>query len=233
MTCRLTASPARPTHSNAPSRCSLLIRSRLQSTGKSQSTATRLETSRGLLKGQFGVDAIPLESAGNDVDRIVLDFSFSRAKQLQSRFIWSPCSRCDPVDNSTDKQLFTFQLQADPGSITRLALPNGPAKVEIFLAMERTTRRALRRRSQRQDRAYRFNPENEPGGASGIARTFDVDITNGVLVLSIPAVQHGAAVLCAIRVTDSQGNVIRRAFRDSDFWDQHGQLWSPADPTGR
>jgi len=75
----------------------------------------------------------------------------------------------------------------------------------------------------------RFNPENEPGGAGGISKTFDVDITDGNLVLSIPAVQHGAAVMSAMRVTDSQGKVIRRAFRDGDLWDRNGQLWSPAD----
>jgi hypothetical protein len=36
----------------------------------------------------------------------------------------------------------------------------------------------------------RFNPENEPGCADGIVKTFTVDITNGELVVSIPAVQH-------------------------------------------
>jgi hypothetical protein len=46
-----------------------------------------------------------------------------------------------------------------------------------------------------------FNPENEPGGADGIVKTFTV---NGELVVSIPAVQHGAAVFSALRVSRDQ-----------------------------
>jgi len=186
------------------------------------------EVSR-MLKEQFALDASPLQSSNTDAGRIVLDSSYTRAKQLQSRMNWSPLA-LDPVDKSTDRQLFDIQLQADPGDITKLALPNGPAKVELFFGdgshdKTRSFDVALNGRTV----LDRFNPENEPGGPGGISRTFEVEITNGELVLSIPAVQKGAAIVSALRVTDARGTVIRRAFRDSELRDRDGQLWSTAD----
>ncbi|HUO08391.1 MAG TPA: glycoside hydrolase family 2 TIM barrel-domain containing protein [Phycisphaerae bacterium] len=182
-----------------------------------------------LLKDRFKIDAAPLDSITGDFDRILLDSDFSNAATWRSGRQWGPFP-VPPSDKSLDSGLFDSQMAGPAGDLLRLPVTNGRAKVELFFGdvrhdPNRTFDVALNGRTVLKN----FNPANEPGNVGGFSKAFNVDVDHGQLILSIPKVQQGSAIITALRVTDSNGGVTRRVFRDGKFSDSHGDIWLPAE----
>jgi hypothetical protein len=177
-----------------------------------------------LLKDRLHADAAPL-TAGADVSRILLDGDFSVAKSWRSYRQRGPSTTTPPpADPSLDPHLFDTQLEGPVGGLCKLPVANGKAQVELFFGS--ATRRTFDVALNGVTVLTGFSPAGETGGG-GVARHFEIEVANGTLMLSVPAVKEGSAIFAAIRVTDAKGAVTRRVFRAEAFTDRQGDLWQP------
>jgi hypothetical protein len=176
------------------------------------------------LKQKFGVTASSLSPATGKVDVIVASADSSLAYQTYRT--------TDRITGTDDPALYQQQRFGGPSKIVRYTgLPNGAAKVELFFAetyQDGPGKRMFDVALNGQTVLKNFDTFQESGGKDrAIVKTFTVDVPDGTLSVSVPAVAADNASFAAIRVTDADGKVIRQVFRNETYKDPSGDKWTP------
>ena len=188
--------------------------------------AGETDETRGTLQKQFGLAAIPFTPDSGQLKTILVTTGSGPGK-------WQPFG--DPsvtISNTTDPGLYQPQLFGPAQTVQTLhGLTPGQAKVELFLAETYTDQPGQRLFDvalNGQTVLKAFDIVQEAGGKGrALVKTFTVDVPKGDLTLSVPNVEKDNAQFAALRVTDSQGKVIREVFRSAAFKDKAGDVWKP------
>ena len=64
------------------------------------------------------------------------------------------------------------------------------------------------------------------GMGIGVSKTFPVNVTNGKLTITIPAVESDNAMISAMQFTDAKGKTIRIVFGNDNYRDSSGNVWT-------
>ncbi|MGA3170751.1 MAG: malectin domain-containing carbohydrate-binding protein [Chthoniobacteraceae bacterium] len=185
------------------------------------------------LKEQFGLTAIPLESATGKVDTIVL----SSAGAPRSTLDVSNVQRSSNVQNTNDPGLYEEEAVAREGAVDWCKdLAHGDATVELFFVEtyfdepgSRVFDLALNGKTVARD----FDIWAAAGGKNkAVVEKYTVSCPDGKLRFSIPHVESDQPEIAAIRITDAKGTVRREVFRDRDYQSPTGDTWMAVDPPG-
>ena len=185
------------------------------------------------IKRQFGVAAVPLETAPEHVDTIIVGSNGT------PRFTWKSRNpqNVSNVQNTDDPGLYQQQYTAITGDAVRYTgLAAGAATVELFFAepyFDQPGQRDFDVSINGQTLLKNFDIEAESGGkAKALVKKFTVNCPDGVVALSFPTAEHDSPTIAAIRVTDANGGVTREVFRRDDYRDISGNTWRSASLVG-
>ncbi|MEO7718825.1 MAG: malectin domain-containing carbohydrate-binding protein, partial [Capsulimonas sp.] len=185
------------------------------------------------LQKRLGLTAVPYSSSLGKVDTIVIDPS---APGETLRWQSTQVDR-NTIRDAADPGLYTDQMYGRMGPVVHYPdVAAGPARVDLYFAEtyfnkpgQRIFDVALNGKTVLHD----LDIFQETGGSGvSLVKTFTVDIAGDGLNVSIPAVRTDNASIAAIRVTDSQGRVIREVFRRSRYFDSQGNKWNAIGATG-
>ncbi|MGA3171506.1 MAG: malectin domain-containing carbohydrate-binding protein [Chthoniobacteraceae bacterium] len=185
------------------------------------------------LHRQFGISAVPLASAPDNVNTIVFNSSGARRSTLDV----TDFQHSQNVQNTGDPGLYEEEAVAKQGDLTWYeGLARGEATVELFFAESYFDRRASRLFNiALNGRTVIRNLDiyAEAGGKNkALVRKFQVACPDGKLSLSIPRIAVDQPEIAAIRITDASGRVIREVFRERPYESPTGEVWNPVNPPG-
>lgn len=182
------------------------------------------------IQNQFHLKASPFEDAP-DARTIVVGAVLARDSAAATGSWSSSTFDKSAIHGAPDPGIYMQQHYGHAGQLASYdTLADGPARVTLYFIEpywsdpgKRSFDIALNGRTVLHD----FDVYREAGGkGTGIAKTFDVDITDGRLAVTVPAVQTDNAIVAALQITDASGKEIRVVFGDSDYVQTDGHIWS-------
>ena len=185
------------------------------------------------LKKQFGITAVPLDSAPAHVDTIV----FCSRGTHRSTLDVGNVQRSSNTQNTDEPGLYAEEAIAQKGDLDWYeGLAPGDATVELFFTetyFDAPGARVFDIGLNGKTVAKRFDIYKEAGGENkAVVEKFTVSCPDGKLLVSIPDMEEDHPEIAAIRITDAQGKVIREVFRNKDYQSPNGDTWTAASPPG-
>jgi hypothetical protein len=186
-----------------------------------------------VLQRQFGVTAMPLESAPANVDDILVNSG--GASQYSVKL--DDVQRIQIVTGTDDPGLYEEQSTANPGTLAQNEnLASGNTSVELFFAETYFGSPGARRFDVALNGKTVLNGFDivAEGGGKGkaVVKQFTVNCPNGKLTVSIPRSEKDQVEIAAIRITDANGKIIREVFRKKAYQSLAGEVWNPAKAGG-
>lgn len=177
------------------------------------------------LRKQFGVTGIPLASAPDKVDTILVSSSGT------PRFSWITNEQnLKHAENTDQPGLYEHQYLGQVGDVAHINdLAAGDLTVELFFAEpyfdkpgQRVFDIALNGQTVEKD----FDIVAASGGkGKAVVKTYTVSAPDGTLDLAIPSAAKNQPVIAALRITDASGKAHRFVFRKDNFKDTTGADW--------
>ena len=183
------------------------------------------------IQDQFHVTAVPYTDAPSDAKTIVIGaVSANYAADVSGGWTESTLDR-SAVTGAPDPGIFTQQYYGHPGKLASYDhLADGPAKVTLYFVetyFDESGKRLFDVALNGQTVLKDLDIYRESGGKGiGISKSFDVNITDGQFVLSIPRVQTDNAIVAALEITDAHGKTVRAVFGDNEYKDAAGNAWA-------
>jgi len=182
------------------------------------------------IQSRFHVKAAPYADASADARTIVIGSVLSKDTAASAGSWSSSTFDKSAIHGSPDPGIYMQQHYGSAGPLASYDhLADGLAKVTLYFVetwwndpRKRSFDLALNGKTVLKN----FDIFQESGGkGNGISKTFDVDIADGQLTVSIPAVQSDKAIISALQITDARGKEIRVVFGGSDFVQADGHNW--------
>jgi hypothetical protein len=178
------------------------------------------------LREHFNAASVPLDQAQGKIDVILIETH----SDLEN---WRESEARLSADASPDYKLFEHTRYGKAGVLrTYRNLKPGKVTVDLYLIenyFDHPGGRLFDIALNGQTVAADFDIFAEAGGSKRpLIKTFTVDAPDGKVALSIPRVKRDAALLAAVRVTDSSGKIIREVFNNNAVTDSQGVRWESA-----
>jgi hypothetical protein len=185
------------------------------------------------LQKEFGVTAVPLDSAPDKVDTILFNSSGARLSTLNVTDV----QRSSNVENTDDPGLYAEEATAKEGDLTWYeGLAPGDATVELFFAesyFDKSGSRVFDIALNNKTVLKAFDIYAAAGGKNkAVVKKFTVNCPDGKLTVSIPHVESDQPEIAAIRITDAGGKVTHEVFRSAAYQSSSGDTWTPTNPIG-
>jgi hypothetical protein len=178
------------------------------------------------VKQRFDAAAVPLNSAPATLKTILLATGGSGPQN------WNQSDGDDAIAGTDDPALYRHQMWGQAGPIqTWRGLAAGKVTVKIYLAesyQSAPNQRLFDIALNGQTVEKNLDIFARAGGKNrALILTYVVDAPGGKVQLSVPRVKADNATLAAVELEDSNGKIIRQAFRERPFIDHQGHRWTP------
>jgi beta-galactosidase len=185
------------------------------------------------LQKQFGIQAVPLDSAPSKVDIIIFDSAGARLTSLNL----DNGQRTSNVENTDDSGLYSEEATAKQGDMDWYeGLAPGDATVELFFTetyFDHAGNRVFDVALNGNVVLHNFDIYADASGKNkAVVKKFTVHCPDGKLNISIPQTETDQPEIAAVRITDAQGKVIRTVYRRTSYQSSSGDTWQPAHPVG-